>query len=473
MNKIKAPPRIVVGAPWGYSGKTVISCAITKILKEKGIKIQTFKKGPDYIDPSWLKAASGRPCRNLDLFLMGKEETVRRFFFHSAGCDFVLIEGNMGLYDGIEEDGSGSTAHISRILKAPVIIVVNTQKMTRTVAALVEGLKSFEPDTMISGVILNNVSGERHARKLLSAIEKYSRISVLGIIPRDKNLLIDSRHLGLVPFEEKLKNYSILEKIANFTEKHLDIEAILEIGRKAQEFWLQLDEQKSPVDIKTVRIGVFYDHVFNFYYPENLEALESYGAELVFINSVRDSRLPEIDGLYIGGGFPELYLEELSSNRGLMQDVFFFVQEGNPLYAECGGLMYLCDHIHFGGRKYRMSGLIPAEVFLTKRPQAHGYVEAEVVGQNPYYPLGTVVRGHEFHHSALKLTNRVDFIFKMRRGKGGYGLNDGILYKNMLASYTHIHSQGVSSWAENFVNLCLTLKGRRKSNYIIREVTHG
>lgn len=470
----KAPPRVLLASPCGHSGKTVIACGVSRILKNRGYNIQTFKKGPDYIDPSWLTAASGRPCRNLDLYLMGEDTLVKHFWYHANGSDFLLIEGNMGLYDGIEEDGAGSTAHIARLIRTPVILIVNTQKMTRSVAALVEGYKNFEPETMVSGVVLNNVSGERHARKLVKAIERHVGIPVVGVIPRERNLLIGERHLGLIPYGEMDKNSVILERVSSFLEKHIDMDTFLQLANQAPNVvWQREDEEKPDVKRSRVRIGVFYDYVFHFYYPENLEALVQEGADLVFINSVTDKRLPNVDGLYIGGGFPEFYLGDLSLNRELMDDIVRFVEDGKPLYAECGGLMYLCDYVYFRGRRFKMAGLVPADVFLTKKPQGHGYVEAEVVRENPFYPVGEKVRGHEFHHSALKLKNRVNFVFKMGRGKGGDGLNDGILYRNMFASYTHIHALGVPYWAERLVSLCMDLKDKNEDTYIMKEVGHG
>ncbi|MCS7281190.1 MAG: hydrogenobyrinic acid a,c-diamide synthase (glutamine-hydrolyzing) [Desulfobacterota bacterium] len=470
MSEKKPLPRLVFGSASGQAGKTTITCGISILLKRRGINVQVFKKGPDYIDPTWLKAASGNPCRNLDLYLMGKKRLIRQFVTYAGRADLALVEGNMGLYDSVSDDGSGSTAHIARILKAPLIFVVNTHKMARSVAALIEGYRNFEPETMFCGVILNRVAGERHTQKLIKAIEKYCGLPVVGVIPKEESLLIGERHLGLIPFPERERNLLILEKIASFLEPHLDIEGIIEIAKKAPPMSVPSlkDERKHPKR-NVVRIGVFYDSVFHFYYPENLESLTSEGAELVFINSILDKRLPDVDGIYIGGGFPELYLRELSSNRTLMEDVANFVEEGKPLYAECGGLMYLCDHVSYKGLRVKMAGIIPADVFLRKRPEGHGYVEAEVVEENPFYPKGLIIRGHEFHHSALKLKSTVKFVLRMRRGRGGYGLSDGILYKNAFASYTHVHGIGLPVWAKNFVNLCGKLKERGSSSYILEE----
>ncbi len=468
----KAPPRVLLGSPFGHSGKTVISCGISRILRERGYKLQTFKKGPDYVDPSWLSAASGRPCRNLDLYLMGTEKVLEHFVHCSAGSDFALIEGNMGLYDGLEENGFGSSAHLSRLLKTPVVLVVNTEKITRSIAALVKGYMDFEPETMISAVILNRVSGERHALKLIQAIEKNVNIPVLGVVPKEESLLIAERHLGLIPFGEERKNRLLLERIASFIERHVDVEGVVDLGKQAQELVFK-DKGEKVVKESRVKIGVFYDHIFNFYYPENLEALIREGADLVFINSTAERKIPEVDGLYIGGGFPELHLKELTSNRELMDEVAQFVEDGKPVYAECGGLMYLCDHVFFDGYNFKMVGLIPAQVLLTKKPQGHGYVEAKVVEENPYYNLWERIKGHEFHYSTLKLKDKVLFTLRMERGKGGDGINDGILYKNMFASYMHIHALGVPSWAERFVRLCRELKEKNECNYTFEEARHN
>jgi cobyrinic acid a,c-diamide synthase len=452
------PPRLMISAPCGHSGKTIVSIGLCNAFRKRGLIVQPFKKGPDYIDPSWLSAAAGRICRNLDGFLMDEEVLCQSFFNASSEADLALIEGNMGLYDGIDEEGKGSSAYLARLLRIPVILVVNTARMTRSIAALVSGYQHFEPDTPVAGVILNNVSGARHEKKLVDAVERHCHIPVLGAIPRDNSMTITERHLGLIPFREIGAGNDQVERLSTKIEAHVNLDGILSVAEKAEVY---------PASVKTrertgetvVRIGVIFDQVFNFYYPENLEALAASGAELVFINSLKDRQLPHIDGLYIGGGFPELYLEELTANRSLMSDIASAVEEGLPVYAECAGLMFLSKGIIMEGKLSKMVGVIPVEVELSKKPQGHGYVEAEVLSENPFFPPGAGLRGHEFHHSRVIDAKNTKRVLNMQRGKGIDGGSDGIVYKNMYAAYTHLHALGTPHWAEAFVSL--SLRGRK------------
>ncbi|MDY6911525.1 MAG: cobyrinate a,c-diamide synthase [Chloroflexota bacterium] len=444
---------VLISAPQGRSGKTIASLALCAGLKRRGLTVQPFKKGPDYIDPSWLSGAAGRSCRNLDPFLMAEETIVDSFRRACQGADLAIIEGAMGLFDGPESAGWGSTAHLARLLKTPVIMVVNTTRMTGSIAAMVTGYQHFLSDVNIAAVILNNVAGNRHERKLVTAIEQYCGIPVVGSIPRDTDIEMTQRHLGHVPFPENGESEATIKRICSKIEPGLDVETILSIAGKIE---TKQDQQSNDsVDIaKTVKIGVIRDRVFNFYYQENLEALGRAGAELVFINSLQD-RLPEIDGLYIGGGFPEFFLQKLEANQELRKDIADAVEKGLPVYAECAGLMYLCSSINWQGQQYEMVGSIPAEIEFTDHPQGHGYVEAEVSVENPLFPTGLISRGHEFHHSKLTKTSGFDFVYRMKRGHGiGDGL-DGIVYKNVFAAYTHLHALVTPQWAESFTALAL------------------
>ena len=281
--------------------------------------IQPFKKGPDYIDPSWLTIAAGRSCRNLDLFLVPKEKLIQTFEQACEKADLAIVEGAMGLYDGL--DTQGTTAEIARLLNIPVVLVVNTSRMTSSIAAMVMGYQHFQPETNIAGVLLNYVSGIRHENKLRNAVEKYCKIPVVGSIPRDANLHIAERHLGLIPSRESDEADQSVKRIGEKLESYLDVEQILSISKRFKM------PSPSPIPVKEkereegpqVKIGVIFDQVFNFYYPENLEGLRQWGADLVFINSLQD-RLPQVDGLYIGGGFPEFFLEKLEKNKELRQD---------------------------------------------------------------------------------------------------------------------------------------------------------
>jgi cobyrinic acid a,c-diamide synthase len=465
----------MIGAPHGRSGKTVVSIGLCALLRKIGLSVQPFKKGPDYIDASWLTAASGTACRNLDAYLMSRDVLIRNFNNSSLGNDFVLIEGNMGLYDGIDGGGEGSSAHLARTLKTPVVLVVNTARMTRSVAALVKGYMNFEEDTTVAGVILNNVAGPRHEKKLVDAVERYCGIPVLGRIPRNQALVIDERHLGLVPFREADTGIIAVERILRAIENHLDVEGLLSLARTAQDLPGSLPPEKKQQGPKA-RIGIMLDRAFHFYYPENFEALEREGAELVFIDATSDQSLPAIDGLYIGGGFPELYLEALQRNEALRAHIASSVENGLPVYAECAGLMYLCEEIIFDSISYKGVGAIPCAVEFFRKPQAHGYVDAEVKYENPFYPVGARIRGHEFHHSRLTTSKGLHCALEVTRGQGIDSKMDGIVYRNVFASYTHVHASGTPDWAKQFVAVALRKTRGSKSAHEqapSQEVGHG
>ena len=460
--------RLLISSPQGHSGKTIVTVGLCKLLRRQGLSIQPFKKGPDYIDPSWLTIAAGRGCRNLDLFLIPEERLIRAFKQACEETDLAIVEGAMGLYDGL--DTHGTTAEIARLLDIPILLVVNTSRMTSSIAAMVKGYQLFQTDVKIAGVILNYVSGIRHEKKLRDAVEQHCEIPVVGSIPKDEDLLIAERHLGLIPSSETDEAESAVKRIGRRLKPYLDLDAILAIARgskaprtpshlpkerKKEESPLPFGERgrvRGTAGTKKVQIGILRDRAFNFYYPENLEALTNANAELIFINSFQD-RLPEVDGLYIGGGFPEFFLKALEKNRGLRKDIASAVEAGLPVYAECAGLMYLSQKIHWQGRSYEMVGIIPAEVRISEKPEGHGYVVGEVIGMNPLFPIGLAVRGHEFHHSKISIRTGVRFAYHIRRGHGIDGKRDGVLYKNVFAAYTHLHALGTPPWAVAFVSL--------------------
>jgi len=454
---------LLISSPQGHSGKTIVTVGLCNLLTQRGFLIQPFKKGPDYIDPSWLTIAAGRICRNLDLFLVPKEKLIQTFEQACEKADLATVEGAMGLYDGL--DDQGTTAEIARLLNIPVVLLVNTSRMTSSIAAMVMGYQHFQPETNIAGVLLNYVSGIRHENKLRNAVEKYCKIPVVGSIPRDANLHIPERHLGLIPSRESEEADQSVKRLGEKLESYLDVEQILSISKRFK----MPSPSPGPVKDKgrregpQVKIGVIFDQVFNFYYPENLEGLRQWGADLVFINSLQD-RLPQVDGLYVGGGFPEFFLEKLEKNKELRQDLWKEIDQGLPVYAECAGLMYLSQKIHWQGRSYEMVGAIPAEVEVSEKPEGHGYVMAEVMDENPLFPIGLSIRGHEFHHSKVSIKKDVKFAYQIRRGHGIDGQRDGVLYKNIFAAYTHLHALGTPSWAEAFVSLAAKEgKFRRRS----------
>jgi cobyrinic acid a,c-diamide synthase len=459
---------LLVSSPQGHSGKTIVTVGLCNVLKRRGLSIQPFKKGPDFIDPSWLTIAAGRSCRNLDLFLVPKEKLIQTYEQACERADLAIVEGAMGLYDGL--DSHGTTAEIARLLNIPIVLVVNTSRMTGSIAAMVKGYQLFQKGIQIAGVVLNYVSGTRHESKLRNAVEQYCGIPVVGSIPKDQDFYIMERHLGLIPSSESSEAELSIERIGRKLESQLNLDQILTLARssithrplsvllgkkKASQSHPSLKEKgrvRGTVRTPKVRIGIIRDRAFNFYYPENLEALAMGGAELLFMDSFKD-RLPKVDGLYIGGGFPEFFLKELEKNRALRKDIIKAVEEGLPVYAECAGLMYLCEKIHWQGRSYEMVGAIPAEVQVSEKPEGHGYVMAEIMDKNPLFPIGLTIRGHEFHHSKVSLKKGLKFAYQIRRGHGIDGKRDGVLYKNIFAAYTHLHALGTPSWAEAFVSL--------------------
>jgi cobyrinic acid a,c-diamide synthase len=453
-------PRVVIAAPQGRSGKTTVSMGLCAAFSARGLAVQPFKKGPDYIDPSWLSASSGRACRSLDPFFHVTSQALCQAFVKGArGADLCLLEGNHGLFDdSLEESyGEGSTAAVARALKASILLVVNAARMTRSAAAMVHGYQTFEPGTPIAGVILNNVAHGRHEARLRHAIENACGIPVVGAIPRDEQLTIPDRHLGLTPQGENEAYLPVIAACRETVERHLDLEAVLQIARTASG---RLEEERPPQENRPNEIkwedkpviGMLRDRAFSFYYPENLEALEEVGARLVTIDSFLDARLPHVDALYIGGGFPEMFLKELVANHSLRLDIRRAIEEGLPVYAECGGLMYLSQCIRWGEQQAEMCGALPFEVEMSRRPQGHGYVMAQAQVENPIFPVGSPVRGHEFHHSKI-ICEQDDLprAYRLKRGAGLGDGQDGILYRQVFAAYTHLHAAGAPDWAPGFV----------------------
>ncbi|RPJ22906.1 MAG: cobyrinate a,c-diamide synthase, partial [Chloroflexi bacterium] len=355
-------PRLVIAAPQGRSGKTTVTLGLCAALRARGLRIQPYKKGPDYIDPSWLSEAAGHACRSLDPFFYEQPAALLQAFVDSAQhADLSLIEGNHGLFDSFDETGVGSTAAVARTLNAPILLVVNATRLGRSAAAIVHGCQTFDADTNIAGVILNQVAGSRHEARIREAIERHCHIPVVGAIPRDENLTIPDRHLGLIPRAEEETLLSAITSCQQAVEKYLNLDMILQIADLAPPISTQTFSR--PVEVNTSdvrpRIGILRDRAFTFYYPENLEALEEAGAELVFINALTEGELPHVDALYIGGGFPEIFMDELSANSSLRESIKKAAEHELPIYAECGGMMYLSRRIAWGERSAEMVGVLP------------------------------------------------------------------------------------------------------------------
>jgi len=459
-------PRLVIAALRGGAGKTVVSLGLAASWRLRhGLRIVPFKKGPDYIDAGWLGLASRHPCYNLDPFLMKPEEMICSFVQRSSIGDGSLIEGNRGLYDGVDTRGSFSTAELAKLLRAPVILVLDATKVTRTAAAMVLGCRHLDPDVNIAGVVLNQVAGKRHEQVLRGAIEEYCGIPVMGVLPKDKNGFFPERHLGLVPPQESLDSQEAVSYAASQVGDCLDLHALWEMAKTAGPMGLPADfacSSKTHKAKEAVRVGILRDAAFQFYYPENLEALRENGAALEEISSFDDRPLPPVDALYIGGGFPETHLEILANNRVFRESLKQAIDAGLPVYGECGGLMFLCRGIRHDGNFFPMVGVFPYEVIMGPRPQGHGYTIFECIAENPYFAKGTSLKGHEFHYSrVVGADESSSFIFKVKKGYGIVAGWDGLCYKRVLASYSHIHAVGNDGWAEAIVRAALQYKGEK------------
>ena len=447
--------RILISAAHKSSGKTTITIGLCAALAEKKLAVQAFKKGPDYIDPMWLSRASGRPCHNLDFYTMQTEEIIDTVGQNTKGSDIAIIEGNKGLYDGLDLDGSNSNAALAELLKTPVILVLDARGMTRGIAPLILGYQAFDPNIHIAGVILNQLGGSRHESKLRSVIEHYTDISVVGAVYHNKNLSIDERHLGLIPSNEDQSAEHKIQQIRDIVKDQIDLELITNIGKAAQPISGH-SAQVLPSINKDLRIGIVKNAAFGFYYPGDLQALEQAGAKLVTIDTINDQYLPEIDGLFIGGGFPETRMDELEANSSMRQAIKAAINNGLPAYAECGGLMYLSRSLTWKNKTASMVGVIQADTVMHETPQGRGYIRLQESTQHPWTSETTnnkEIAGHEFHYSALEnIDPSLNFAYRILRGSGIDGQHDGIIYNNLLACYAHLRDTRANHWAGRFVD---------------------
>jgi len=462
----------MISSPQKSSGKTMVSVGIVSHFVSQGLSVQSFKKGPDFIDPMWLALASGKECYNLDPYLMGIEACCNSFLNNSGSNDnsLSLIEGNHGLHDGMALDGSDSSAGLAEVLKTPVLLVVDSRHTNRGIAALVMGMQAMPPRVTIAGVILNQVRSHRQEEKQKSAIEKFCNVPVVGAIPLDKGLVIPERHLGLTTVGETEGAEQFVQRAEDRVAHYCDMKRIRSLFYDAPALQRKnIDTSETKTDVK-VKIGVFRDAAFCFYYPENLSALRNNGAELVFIDSLQNCSLPEIDGLYIGGGFPESFLDVLSTNKGMLKDVHERVEAGMPVYAECGGLIYLCRSASYGDKNYALVGLLPFDIGFQHYPAGHGYLDLKSRSDSPWFKEGVQVKAHEFHYSKpVEQSAECTYQFDVIRGNGITGKHDGLLYRNLFASYGHIHAIGNPGWAETFVSLVSDVKEKNKTDYSVFE----
>jgi cobyrinic acid a,c-diamide synthase len=485
--------RLLISAAHKSSGKTTLSVGLCAALRARGHIVQPFKKGPDFIDPMWLSLAAGRDCHNLDFYLMGRDEILRSFAARSRGADISLIEGNKGLYDGLSLDGSNSNAALATLLETPVVLVIDARGMTRGIAPLILGYQAFDPQIRIAGVILNQLGGSRHEAKLRAVIEHYTDVPVLGAVHRDDRFAIVERHLGLMPSNEANAAREKIDTIAALVAASVDLDRLIAIASLAPALVLpaapspslipagvrehhahpldganvhrtsatppsrlpQAGEESEPSALRanSIKIGIPRDAAFGFYYPGDLEALRAAGAELVTIDTLKDARLPEVDALFIGGGFPEVFMEQLEANVSLRHEIRQAIESGLPAYAECGGLMYLARSISWRGKRFEMAGVIPGDVVMHDRPMGRGYVQLRETGKNPWPLSGSAdVRAHEFHYSSLEnLAPGTVYAYDVMRGNGVDGQHDGIVHKNLLACYAHLRDLEDNHWTRRFV----------------------
>lgn len=511
---MNTPPRLILAGLSGGAGKTIISLGLCRALTDIGLRIQPFKKGPDYIDAAWLGLAARRETSNLDPFMMPADSLVRLFLRESASADMALIEGNRGLFDGKDTSGSCSTAELAKLLQTPVVLIINCTKMTRTVAALILGCRTFEPNLRLAGVILNRTAGPRHKTILRQCIEQYTDVPVVGILPKIKPDPIPERHMGLVSDQECTEAEATLSNLATIARDCLDIETIRKIATNVSSAPLpdpaqgRLREccfasmlcpkddgntlpvqQQPPTNLQTtqsapeasqqenarfpsttkntVRIGVVRDAALWFYYRENLEELRRNGAELVELSLLSPAPWPELHGLYLGGGFPETQAEQLTRNETTRALVYRLAGLGLPIYAECGGFMYLGQSLICRETVYPMAGVFPVQTMLCAKPQGHGYTVAKVVHPNPFHAVGLEFTGHEFHYSkcVTPLPPEVSFALEMQRGSGIDQNRDGLIFRNTFACYTHLHTLGVPTWAVNFVAAARRYQENDPENY--------
>ena len=430
-------PRIIIAGTHSGCGKTTVANGIMGALVRKGCTVQPFKAGPDFIDPSHHTRICGRVSRNIDPFMMGDEGCRATFVHASEGADIAVIEGVMGMYDGVDGTDLSSTAHVARILQAPVILVVDAKGMSRSIHALIKGFVDYDPTITIAGVIVNRTGSRRHRDMMESSLA----VPSFGWIPRSDEIAMKSRHLGLVMAHESDSHAGMGSLIA----EHCNLDAIISAARNAPPLPIRCDPPaQTPV---VARIGVASDNAFCFYYQDNLDRLTRHGAELVFFSPLRD-RLPRVDALYLGGGYPELHLPELEA-AACTKDISRAADDGLPIFAECGGLMYLTREVT-GERTCRMTGILPAVTEMTKRIQALGYVKGTVAGAGSFLSPGLAVTGHEFHYSRLVPDKDARFVISLSRGKGITGGKDGLAAGNALGLYTH--SYFTYEFARDFVN---------------------
>jgi len=461
---------VLIAAAHKSSGKTTVTLGLARALRDAGLAVQTFKKGPDYIDPMWHARATGRRAYNLDFNTQSPTEICDMLAAKAAGADISFIEANMGLYDGVDIEGRDGNAALAKLVGAPVVLVVDTEGMTRGIAPLLLGYRVFDPEVHIAGVVLNRVAGARHEEKLRAAVERYTEMPVIGVLPREEALMLPERHLGLTTPTEIDAVESFIARIAARVAERFDLATLKGIAHMAMPLPPPRNAP-SPASSKggqRVRIAVARDAAFGFYYPDDFEAMHRAGADLVFFDTMRDADLPPADGLFIGGGFPETHMPALEANATLRVAIRVAIEKGLPTYAECGGLMYLSRAIRWGSHRAEMVGVIDAEAVMHEKPQGRGQIVIAETAAFPWPSLPDVVlradgvKAHEFHHAALvDLPEDTTFGFDMRRGTGIDGRHDGVVVHNALACFAHQRATDANPWAARFVAFVRHVKAIR------------
>ena len=446
---------LLISAAHKSSGKTTVSIGLCAALRARGEVVQPFKKGPDYIDPLWLGLAAGRPCYNLDPYLSGAEEIRGEVVQRMRGASLGIVEGNKGLYDGLDLKGSNSNAALATLIGAPVILVIDARGMTRGIAPLILGYQAFDRNIRIAGVVLNQLGGSRHEAKLRAVIDHYTGVPVLGAVQHDERMTIVERHLGLVPSNEADAARTRIDEIGALIAAQVDLDGVLAVARQAMPLPACAPVRVAPPGAP-VRVGIARGAAFGFYYPGDLDALHDAGAELVAFDALHDERLPKLDGLFIGGGFPETHMDALAANRGLCAELRAAIDAGLPAYAECGGMMYLARSIEWSGRRAEMVGALPADIVMHARPVGRGYVHLRETGRGlwpaPRPAEAALILAHEFHYSSVEnLAPGVRFAYDVERGHGIDGRHDGIVHRNLLASYAHLRDVASNRWTRRFV----------------------
>jgi cobyrinic acid a,c-diamide synthase len=454
--------RVVIAGTSSGVGKTTISIGLMAALTERGYDVQPYKVGPDYIDPGFHSLVTGNQSRNLDSFFL-TEPGIKETFNHSFGeSDLAIVEGVMGLFDGKKgTTENGSTAEIAKILGAPVVLVIDAQKMARSAAAVAYGYKNFDGDLNLAGVILNNLGSQSHYQLIKNAFEAELDVEVLGYLPRQKELELPERHLGLVPTSESEELEQFSNKLSNLITEHINLDKLISLADDVAPLE-NPDAQIFSGDRQSdITLGVAYDEAFNFYYQDNLDLLASRGVNLEYFSPVTDDRLPEVDGLYLGGGFPESFLADLAANKSMQESIQQAVADGLPTYAECGGLMYLTEQITDDQQtSFPMVGVIPVQIEMTTSLVDMGYVTAEANCDNLLLEAGQEVKGHQFHYSKLvNIDDNLEQAYQLFGGRGSDGRFAGIVTDNLLASYLHLHFASQPQVVDRFLKHCQEYKG--------------